>query len=369
MRLVVTGGHLSPLLSVLESLPKDTNILVIGRKHALEGDRSFSLEYQVLKSMNVSFESITTGRLQRKITRRTWTSLFKFPYGFLQSLAILKKYKPDAVLTFGGYVSLPVILASFFLRIPVVIHEQTLEAGLTNKIGSIFAKKVCISWESSAKSFPVKKTVLTGNPLRKEFLKNDISENNNFKNDRKTIYFTGGSLGSHKINELIEGCVEKLLLKFEIIHQTGDAKEYGDFDRLEKLRNSFESKLKERYTLMKFVDPKDVVSVFKSSDLIVCRSGINTVSELIFFKKPCLLIPLPYSSDDEQKKNALFVKELGLGEVADQSDLTSEKLYGIIITMIENIDEYKKNGKDINGIIKQDAALRIVNVLKTVIKK
>lgn len=361
MKLIITGGHLSPLLSIIDVLPKDIEVLVIGRKHALEGDSAFSLEYQTLKNKKIPFRSITAARLQRKFTSRTFFSLLKFPFGLWQSFLILKKFKPNVVLTFGGYISLPVVFSAFVLCIPVVIHEQTLEAGLANRISSFFAKKVCISWESSKKFFPRKKTILTGNPIRK-FLIFQFSNREHLP----IIYITGGSLGSHSINVLVEDCLKKLLEKYIIFHQVGDAKEYLDYDRLFKLKNSFEKKLQERYLLTKFVIPDEVGTILQKADLVISRSGINTVSELIFFKKLCLLIPLPYSQNNEQIKNALFLKGLGFGEVVSQKELTPEKLFGLIQSMIENKDLYQKKIEEAKFSIRKDAASKIIEILKEV---
>src|SRR3990167_11265609 len=164
MKMMIIGGHLSPALSVLDSLPKDWEILFVGRKYVFEGEKSLSLEYKIINHLKIPFEEISTGRLQRKFTKNTIPSLLKLPYGFFKSLRILKKFRPDAVLGFGGYLQIPIVFVAFFLKIPVVLHEQTLESGFSNKICSSIARKICISWESSFKFFPKKKTVLTGNP-------------------------------------------------------------------------------------------------------------------------------------------------------------------------------------------------------------
>lgn len=373
MKIVLTGGHLSPLLAVLEAISSDFEVLVIGRKYALEGDKVQSLEYKTIVDKGINFKSITSGRLQRKFTRHTLFSLLKLPYGFVQSFLILKKFKPDVVLSFGGYVSLPVTLSSFFMRIPVVIHEQTLEAGLANKIASIFAKKVCISFESSKSFFPASKTVLTGNPIRKFRIQNSrlAAKRAEFriqKNNLPLIYVTGGSSGSHAINVLVEGCLEKLLTKYKIIHQTGDAKEYGDFDRLGKNRERLNEQLKSRYILTKFVDPSEVGEIFKEADLVVSRSGANTVSELMFFKKPSLLIPLPFSQNNEQFKNAVFLKETGLSEILDQNKVTSEDIYKKISYMLENPEKYQKLEDKAKKLVIKNAAEKIIDVLNSVVK-
>src|SRR3990167_7469395 len=132
MRIIIIGGHLSPALSVIDSLPKDWEILFVSGKYVFEGEKSLSLEYKTIDNLKIPFEEISTGRLQRKFSKNTIPSLLKLPSGFFKALSILKKFRPDVVLGFGGYLQIPVVFASFFLKIPVVLHEQTLESGFSN---------------------------------------------------------------------------------------------------------------------------------------------------------------------------------------------------------------------------------------------
>ncbi len=362
MRVVVIGGHLSPALSVIEALPKGYEVLFIGRKYIFEGDKTLSLEYQTVNSLGIAFASLSTGRLQRKFTKHTIPSLFKLPGGCLEAVSILHRFKPDVVLGFGGYLEIPVVLAAYILRIPAVIHEQTQEAGLANKICSHFAKKICISWEISRKFFPEYKTVLTGNPIH-EFK----VQNSKFKiqeNELPLIYITGGSSGSHSINVLAEGCIKQLLKHFKIIHQTGDAKEFNDFKRLSSLREKFSQEEKEKYIIKKFISPSDVLEVLKTADLIIGRAGINTVTELLYAGKPCVLIPLPFSQNKEQLKNAKLLKKVGLAEILEQKSATSDKLLRLIKKITENLENYKKKGKLARALVDVNAADKIIKVLE-----
>jgi UDP-N-acetylglucosamine--N-acetylmuramyl-(pentapeptide) pyrophosphoryl-undecaprenol N-acetylglucosamine transferase len=345
---------------------KGEDILYVGRKYALEGDKAFSLEYQTIKSLGIPFFPITTGRLQRKFTRYTISSLFKFPLGFSQSLYILKRFKPDVVLGFGGYVSWPVMVMASFLKIPVIIHEQTLEAGLTNKLAARFATKICISFESSKRFFPIKKVVFTGNPLRKEIL--EVNEQPKVENVIPLIYITGGSLGSHFINDLVKDSVKKLINDFQIIHQTGDSNKYKDFDELQKIKNEL-GENEARYTVKKFLTPLESAKIMQKADLVVARAGINTVSELIFLEKPSLLIPLPFTQNNEQFKNARFLKAQGLGEILEQKKITTDVFLNTLEKMKKNIISYKINNGRLKALADKDAALRIVEVVKDVYKK
>ncbi len=374
-KIVITaggGGHFTPALAVLELLGKGTEVAVIGRKYSLEGDKALSLEYQTVRDLNIPFVSLTTGRLQRKFTRYTIPSLLKFPLGLMQAYSFLRSFQPDVVLSFGGYICVPVVIAAYFLRIPIVVHEQTLEAGVANRIASFFAEKVCISWESSRKFFRKSKVVLTGNPIR-EFPISNPSAGEQFPikdrdKDLPMIYITGGSLGSHAINVLVEGCIEKLLGKYVVLHQTGDASEFHDFDRLTKVRDTLSGEMQKRYILKKFINASEVGSILRLADLVVARSGITTVTELLFFKKPSLLIPLPFSQRNEQLKNALFLRDCGLAEVVEQEALAADKLYTHITHMFAKIETYKRNSKKIDALFQKNAAAELIRVLDMVRK-
>jgi len=358
MRIALIGGHLTPALSVIEELSDDSKLIYIGRKHALEGDKAVSLEYETITKKGIPFYILKTGRIQRRPTRHTIPSLSKIPFGYFQSIKILRNFKPDVVMGFGGYVSFPVILAAKTLKIPIIIHEQTMEAGAANRTASKFATKVCISFESSRKYFPKEKTVLTGNPVRKTILSPEL----NFKitSPGPIIYITGGSLGSHFINSLVSGCLAKLLDKYTVIHQTGGATEFNDFEKLNILRDGL-NKNRDRYIISKYFSTEEIGSILKSASLVVSRAGINSVSELIILKKPSLLIPLPVSQKDEQLKNAHLVEKVGLGEVAMQKELSPEIFLSKLTDMMENINSYKFNSTEKS--FPKNAARKIVEAI------
>lgn len=368
MKIAVIGGHLSPALAVIESLLPATQVFFVGRKYTFEGDDAMSLEYKTITDRGIKFYPLTTGRLQRKFTKNTFMSLTKLPSGFISARKILKEEAPDAVIGFGGYLSLTVCLAAKSLGIPIIIHEQTLEAGLANKIIGKFADKVCISWDKSAEYFPEKNTVLTGNPIRKEIqVRNEmIATDLKFEGGKETIYITGGSAGSHAINDAVYSCLEVLLDEVSVIHQTGDSKEFEDFDRLEAKKNSLPVEKKSKYRLIKFIKPEEVGSVMNNALIVVGRAGINTVSELIFLKKPALLIPIPFSQRQEQLKNAEMLKEIGLAEILEQPALNGKTLVDKITYMLENLKKYTIN-KDF--MEHNNAAEKIVEVIRNVAEK
>ena len=126
MKVVITGGHLTPALAVIEKIPKDWEVLFVGRKHAMEGEKEVSLEYQAIKSLGIKFVDLNAGRVQRSFSRHTIPSLLRIPKAYLKSLRILQNFKPDVILGFGGYVSVPIAIMGKLLGIPSVIHEQSL---------------------------------------------------------------------------------------------------------------------------------------------------------------------------------------------------------------------------------------------------
>lgn len=382
------GGHFSPALAVIQTMPEDWEVTVVGRQYAFEGDTALSFEYQTAKKLGINFRVLETGRLQRKFTRHTLSSLMRVPVGFAQAMSILKEEKPDVVLSFGGYVSVPIGFAAHTLGIPIVLHEQILSAGLSNKLIARFAKKICISWKESENHLPKAKCVLTGNPLRKfpmatmmhHPLKTSPQPSPNRRGgqmeeegssgveDLPLLYVTGGSGGSHALNSLVEGALENLLEKYCVVHQTGDAKEFGDFARLEQLREGLPEPLKNRYFLYKFVEPAKMFEFLMWANLIVSRSGINTVTELIYMGKPCLLIPLPYGQHDEQLENAKFVQKIGLGEVAEQEGLTSDALFEKIEAMMNDIEKYKAHAQEAKKLVDPHATEKVIEVVKEVVR-
>ena len=361
MKVVITGGHLSPALSIIGKL-KNHDVFYIGRKYVFEGDLAVSLEYQEITKLGIPFYPIKTARLQRKVTKHTFFSLTKFPLGFYKALKILREIKPDVVLGFGGYVQMPVILAAHFLKIPIVIHEQTLGAGFSNKTASYFANKICISWEPSRDHFPKEKTILTGNPLKEEIinLKKKTEENK-----APVIYITGGSSGSHAINQLVEKTLDNLLQKYIIVHQVGDSSQFNDYEKLLSKKETLIGFAKKNYHLKKFLNSSEAADALNTADLVIGRSGINTVTELIYLEKPSFLIPLPYGQKDEQLRNAEFLKNLGICEFVNQDLLTDKLFVQNIDLMIENLSDYKLKQK----VFLNDSSEKIINVLENVSKK
>lgn len=349
MKVLVTGAHFTPALATIEELKKidGVNIVYVGRKTTQEGDDAPSVESGVVSSKGIKFIPLITGRLQRSFTFYTIPSLLKIPIGLIQSLLIVLLEKPDVVLSFGGYVAVPIVFISWLFSVPIIIHEQTLVSGLANKISSWLADKIAISFTDG--TFKGEKVILTGNPLRDEIIK--ISGGKSEKNKKiPNVLVIGGNQGSHIINLAVEGCLDKLLKKAVVYHQTGDSK-FGDFERLSKLNSP-------NYQVFKFISD-DWENILAKSDLVVSRAGINTLTELAFLGKPALVIPIPYLYQDEQNKNAKYFKNLGLVKILPQVQLTSETLFQEIKDMLNNLPVLNEKAKKAKLAVVADAAKRL----------
>lgn len=334
MKIAITGGHITPALAVLEELQKkkDTQVVVIGRRQALDSEKTVSFEYEEVRKHNIEFIDLKAGRLTRAISLQSLINLLLFPVGFIGSFFILTQTRPQVVLSFGGYIALPVSVVAYLLGIPVFTHEQTMLSGVTNKIISHFCKKVFVSYEESARDFPTNKVEVTGNPVRSAILEG--TKKLFTPSDRPVIYITGGSLGSHSINVHIEAILDTLLKKFTVIHQIGNVAQYGDWDRLSMRKSEY-------YYPVKHVTEDEIGWIYSVTDLVVSRSGANTVSELIVSGLPAILIPLPWSGGGEQRAQAAFLKEAGVAVMFEQ-DQKSEDLLSTIESVYENRSQYKK---------------------------
>lgn len=361
MKILITGGHFSPAQAVISILKEHGHeIAVAGRRHPFEGDKSESYEYEVVRRENIRFYEVRAGRFQRKFTAYSAASLLKTPASYINALGIIRDFKPDVVLTFGGYIGLPISYAARTLGIPIVLHEQTQNAGLASKMIAKIAAKVLVAYETSERLFPKGKTILTGNPLRSDIFRIEAKIE---IPPGKVIYITGGSTGSHFINTQMAKIVPEICRDFVLIHQTGENK-FNDYEKLVEVAQALPPEVKKNYIVKKFVSEDEIGFVLKSADLVVARSGINTVSEILALEKICLLIPLPSGQRNEQLENARMVKKLGVGEFIDEKDATPAKIMDVINSIFEKFWEYKKNSEAAKKTIKLNADRVIVEILE-----
>jgi UDP-N-acetylglucosamine--N-acetylmuramyl-(pentapeptide) pyrophosphoryl-undecaprenol N-acetylglucosamine transferase len=362
MKLLITGGHLAPALALIEEIEKtkkEVDIIFVGRKYPTDKERTLSLEYKEINKKNLTFVSIEAGRLNRIISVSSIISFLRIPFGFIQAFFIINKYRPDKIMSFGGYLALPVVFWGYIFRVPVFTHEQTIKPGIANRLISFFSKKIFVSFEEVKNNFPPEKTYVSGNPVKPSVFK-IIEAPFEIKKDRPVIYVTGGSLGSHSINLHIKDILKPLLEKYTIIHQVGDTKEYHDYEDLLAIKNQLANDLQSRYFLVKHFFDNQIGFVYNKADLVIGRAGANTFFELLALNKPALFIPLPWSSGREQQHHAEIFAKVGCGEIFHQIS-PSGKLLRLIDQMIDKIDYYKGNFKNLSKFYKKNVSKYLIS--------
>ncbi|MFC1710480.1 glycosyltransferase [Patescibacteria group bacterium] len=365
-KILLTGGHAATTaLATVEELirrnskKKDSwDIVWVGVNEAFEGKDIKTLESEALPKMGVKDYAIKTGRLQRKFTRYTIPSLAKVPLGITQAIKIIKKEKPNVVLSFGGFASFPIVLAAYSFRIPIIIHEQTCGAGRANVYASKFAKKIALARKSSLSFFDSKKCKVVGNPVLTQITEIEAVKE---KRDPLTIYIAGGSRGSISLNEIVGKIIKNLVNDYIVIHHIGSlwVKEAENIRaRLGRKNNCYDT--------FERIAPMQIDGIYNRADIIVSRAGANTVSEIMIVKRPSLLIPLPISASHDQKANAQLAKEYGISKVLVQDDLTPEKLLKEIKLIDKNWNKIvskvaRKKSSDIH------ASQKLVNLVEEVL--
>lgn len=364
-KIVITGGHHNSALEVALTLKeKGYQVFWIGHKFSMWGDRNPSAEYQEVTSTGIPFYDLKAGRTPRTLHP---IKLGLVPFGFLQAAYYLLKIRPNLIVSFGGYLALPTVLVGWFLGIPAITHEQTVVFGRANQILDRFARKVLVSWPESLEHFSTQKVVLTGLPLRKAIFQKKTNKFK-FKEDLPTIYVTGGKQGAHVINQALKEVLPQLLGRYNLIHQCGSTSLHQDFSLMSRKRSRLPQKLRRRYIVEEYISSEEIGAVFAQSDLMVSRSGAHIVAEIAALGLPALFIPIPWSFQKEQEKNARILVRAGLAEILPQEKLSGATLINQIGQMLRRLSEYRKNAKQAQKLIVLDAGQRVVAEIDKALK-
>jgi UDP-N-acetylglucosamine--N-acetylmuramyl-(pentapeptide) pyrophosphoryl-undecaprenol N-acetylglucosamine transferase len=312
-----TGGHLFPGVAVAEEfMDRDRKncVLFSGTKN--------QLEISVLSKTDFFHKKITAGGIKGKKPAQQMAAILKLSKGMMESIIILRKFKPDLVMGMGGYSAAPMILGAWLMGIKIALCEQNLFPGITNRVLSCFADRIYTSFDETRFGTDPARLLFTGNPVRKSIL--ECGENRKdrveeFSSKRPfIILIIGGSQGAHSINMAITEAASYLKKKhiFRFIHQTGA----GDREVVEKKYNHCGVKCR--------VQPffNDMDQQYKKADLVICRAGATTVAELTATGKSVIFIPFPYAADNHQELNARFIKEAGACDMIFEKDLSGRKL-------------------------------------------
>jgi UDP-N-acetylglucosamine--N-acetylmuramyl-(pentapeptide) pyrophosphoryl-undecaprenol N-acetylglucosamine transferase len=348
-----TGGHIIPNVAILQKLKNeapDVEILYIGSKKGPEAT--------MIPSLGFKYKSVPTGKLRRYFSFWNFVDFFKVPFGVLSAYFILRKFKPAVVFSKGGYVSLPVIYAAHWLKIPIVLHESDASPGLANRLSAKKASLLCLAYEESEKHFPrnVKK-VVTGNPVRENILKGDPESGYSilgFNEVVPTILIMGGSQGAKHVNDAVFESIFELVKHYQVIHICGKGKLPKGI--------SLPQQHRDRYKTFEYVD-KELPDYYAISDLIISRSGANSIAEIEALGIPTILVPIgSAASRGEQMLNAIAYKKIRTStEIIPNDDFDKKKL----LESIEKLLSYEGFVKGKFHVEKESVATKkVVEVLK-----
>lgn len=350
-----TGGSVTPLIAIYQELTAKE------KKHPFEffwiGGKE-GIEKEMVGKYNIKYYSIASGKFRRYFSFQNFIDPFRIIKGFFQSIKIFRKTRPDIIVAAGSYISVPVVWAGNFLRIPVLVHQQDIQVGLANKLMSKRAKKITVSLEESLKNFPKEKTIFTGNPVRKEALEQQDKSyiKNKYKLDGlPVVLFIGGGTGAEQINKAVIKHLEKILEVANVFHITGKNK---NIDIANNIKNIH------RYYQFDFID-KDIFAIINSADLVISRAGMSTLSELSVLGKPIIIIPIPNS---HQEKNANIFYKNNAAIVCEQKYLEDESFPELIVELLTNRSKLNNLSLNIRKMMPNDAAGRIAELVLQIVK-
>lgn len=328
MKILVTGGHLTPALSLIDYIQKthaQDSIVFVGREFSQDVLQQKAIERYEVEKRNVPFVAFSAVRLGPQWGRHFLTNARQFLQSIRDAQAILRKHKPAVVMSFGGYVAVPFALAARRLRIPVVTHEQTLVPGFANRLIGLFATTIAISFPQVQSPLFARKTVLTGNPLREGVFRTQHPRPSWLpsKLEKPLILVTGGNQGSRALNTVVSEALPELTADWTIVHQCGQpTAQENTKELLERARARLPKKYQSRYFAFEWIDDQDLFWLYRNAFCALARSGANSVQEFAAAHLPAIFVPLPLSRHGEQQKNAQWLVQAGGAMILDQSLLS-----------------------------------------------
>lgn len=344
-----TGGHIYPAISIANELKAkypSANFLFVGAKDKMEMEKVPQVGYEI--------EGLWIAGLQRELTLKNLSFPFKLLSSLWNARKIVKKFKPTIVIGTGGFASGPTLYAASLSGVKTIIQEQNSYPGITNKLLSKKADKICVAYDGLDRFFPAEKIIKTGNPVRQDLLNIDEKRAEAlsfFKLDsaKKTLVVIGGSLGARAVNNLVEKHINWLVeLGVQVIWQTGKLyyQEFKKYDSLEGVQT---------YAFLNSMD-----LTYAAADVLISRAGASSISELCIVGKPVIFIPSPNVSEDHQTKNALSVVN------EDAALLLKESELQIFQTMFSELINDEELQQKLSENIKK---LALPNATKDIVKE
>ncbi len=361
MRVVIsgggTGGHIYPAIAIADALKernKEIEILFIGAEGRMEMEKVPKAGYPI--------KGLWISGLQRRLTLKNVLFPIKVLHSIWKSRFILKKFNPNIIVGVGGYASGPALYAASWMKIPIVLQEQNSYPGITNKLLASKADKICTGYPDMKKFFDDEKTIFTGNPVRKDLLnltdkKKEALAHFDLDHNKKTILIFGGSLGARSLNEAMQKNNTSIAnwKHIQVIWQIGQS-HMTSFSETETAKLN-------HVKPMKFIDRMDLA--YAVADLIICRAGALTISELALVAKPAILVPSPYVSEDHQTKNANALIEREAAILITDTNIT-KKLIDTAENLLSDEMRQKLLSKNLASMAKPNAANEIAGLISKI---
>ncbi|KAB1153888.1 undecaprenyldiphospho-muramoylpentapeptide beta-N-acetylglucosaminyltransferase [Tenacibaculum aiptasiae] len=349
-----TGGHIYPAIAIANEIKvryPGANILFVGAKDKMEMEKVPQAGYDI--------EGLWISGIQRKLTAKNLLFPFKLLSSLWKAHRIIRKFKPDVAIGTGGFASGPTLMVANKKGIPTLIQEQNSYPGITNKLLSKKAGKICVAYENLERFFPEEKIIKTGNPVRQDllFIHTKDEEGKEFfelDSKKKTILVLGGSLGARKINQLIEANLEFFKeQKVQLIWQCGRLyfEEYQKYNELENVQ------------VHQFLNRMDLA--YAAADFIVSRAGASSVSELCIVGKPTIFIPSPNVAEDHQTKNAKSIADKHGAILVKEKELDTFPI--VLETLLKDEGKQQSLSENINELALPNATSDIVNEIEKLI--
>lgn len=349
-----TGGHIYPAVAIANELKSrfpDAEFLFVGAKDKMEMQKVPQAGYKI--------EGLWIAGLQRKLTLQNAMFPFKLIDSLLKSRKIIKNFKPDVVIGTGGFASGPLLQMANSLNIPTVIQEQNSYPGITNKLLSKKANRICVAYENLERFFSKEKMILTGNPVRQDLIDIDSKRAEalqyfNLDANKKTVLVLGGSLGARRLNQLIEKELNNFISQnVQVIWQCG--KLY--FEDYKKYNSN-------NVQVLAFIDRMDLV--YAAADIVISRAGASSVSELCIVGKPVIFIPSPNVAEDHQTKNAQSIVDKKGAIMLKESEL-DEQFSIVFEALIKDKGKQEQLSKNIKQLALPNATKEIVDEIVNLI--
>lgn len=351
-----TGGHIYPAIAIANEIKlryPEAKFLFVGARDKMEMEKVPQAGYAI--------KGLWISGIQRKLTLKNLSFPFKLMNSLWKANGIIRNFKPDIAIGTGGFASGPTLIVASRKGIPTLIQEQNSYPGITNKLLSKKANKICVAYDNLERFFPLDKIIKTGNPVRQDLLMihNKTEEAEVFfelDKNKKTLLVLGGSLGARRVNQLIEEQLEFLKEQgIQLIWQCG--KLY--FEEYEKYNQ------KENVQVHQFLNRMDLA--YAASDVIISRAGASSVSELCIVGKPTIFIPSPNVAEDHQTKNAKSISDKHGAILLKESELETFPI--VFETLLKDKGKQESLSENIKELALPDATSQIVNEIEKLLNK